>query len=185
MILSVNEKKALLKRQKELEEARKAGIAPAARDSNGQEINPHIPQYMTKGLWYLNQENTKTTLTHQKNWKADLSEKPLWFNRGAKVFQATKYRKSACKNCGAITHNYKNCFERPRRSGAKITNNSIAPDEKIESIHITNYEAKRDRWNGYETENYAKTVDKYNRIEQQAKKFVLAFNKLTKYWNYS
>ena len=42
------------RKQQELEEARKAGLAPAARDEDGKEINPHIPQYMAAAPWYLN-----------------------------------------------------------------------------------------------------------------------------------
>lgn len=83
------------RRQKELEKARQAGIAPAARDEDGKEINPHIPNYMTSAPWYLNKD--QPTLTHQKNWKEKKGDGKQWYDRGTKVFQATKYRKGACE----------------------------------------------------------------------------------------
>nr|KAJ0215051.1 hypothetical protein LSAT_V11C300118970 [Lactuca sativa] len=44
------------RKQMELEEARKAGLAPWDVDEDGKEINPYIPQYMPSAPWYLNAE---------------------------------------------------------------------------------------------------------------------------------
>ena len=56
------------KRARELDEARKAGLAPAEVDAEtGQAINPHIPQYMTNAPWYLSQD--KPSLKHLKDWR--------------------------------------------------------------------------------------------------------------------
>lgn len=51
------------RKQLELEEARKAGLAPAELDEDGKEINPHIPQYMSSAPWYLNAERPVSCIT--------------------------------------------------------------------------------------------------------------------------
>ena len=77
-------------------QARKAGIAPAAVDEEGKEINPHIPQYMSSAPWYLN--NNRPSLKHQKDWRTHgKDELGKFYDRGAKVFQAKAYRKGSCE----------------------------------------------------------------------------------------
>ncbi|KAH9992611.1 pre-mRNA-splicing factor SLU7 [Russula vinacea] len=127
------------RRQKDLDAARKAGTAPAALDEEGKPINPHIPQYISQAPCKLDQ----------------------WYDRGVQSgVAAKKYRRGACENCGAMTHKRQDCLERPRKKGAKYTNRNIAPDEISQHIEV-GYDAKRDRWNGYDPAEHKQLYEEY------------------------
>ena len=79
------------------------------------------------------------------------------------------FRKGACENCGAMSHDKKNCFSRPRARGAKVTNKNIMPDEEIMDPEL-DFEGKRDRWNGYNNAEYKKHVEAWERMEAIRKK---------------
>ncbi|CAK9140625.1 unnamed protein product [Ilex paraguariensis] len=157
------------RKQMELEEARKAGLAPAEVDEDGKEINPHIPQYMSSAPWYLNAE--RPSLKHQRKWKLEPNFTKSWYDRGAKTFHADKFRPGSCENCGAMSHNAKECMERPRKLGAKWTNKNIAPDEKIETFAL-DYDGKRDRWNGYDAATYVHVIDRYEARDEARRKYL-------------
>lgn len=157
------------RKQLELEEARKAGLAPAEVDEDGKEINPHIPQYMSSAPWYLNSD--KPSLKHQRKWKSDPNYTKSWYNRGEKGFQADKYRKGSCTNCGAMTHDAKSCMDRPRKVGARWTGKHIAADEVIEEFEL-DFDGKRDRWNGFDPASYAYVVHRYEAKEEARKKYL-------------
>lgn len=156
------------KRAKELEEARKAGTAAPEVDEEGNDINPHIPQYISQAPWYVKADGP--TLKHQKSWKRGISDGKdggigTWYKRGR--FQgavATKYRKGACENCGAMTHKKKDCFERPRKKGARWTGVDIKGDEVVGDVKLS-WEGKRDRWNGYDVKDYGEVVKKWRRLD--------------------
>lgn len=156
------------RKAKELEEARKAGTAPAAVDEEGKDINPHIPQYISATPWYFGSQGP--TLKHQRpqpeKYK-QFSSIDAWYNRGVDTSQtAVKYRKGACENCGAMTHKRKDCMERPRKFGAKYTNSKIAPDEFTQPELSMDYDGKRDRWAGYDPSEHRAIVEEYQKIEE-------------------
>ncbi|XP_020627082.1 pre-mRNA-splicing factor SLU7-like [Orbicella faveolata] len=156
------------RKEKELEEARKAGTAPALTDEEGKDINPHIPQYISQAPWYYG--TSRPTLKHQRpqeEKQKQFSSLNEWYNRGTQAVApaATKFRKGACENCGAMTHKKKHCLERPRRVGAKFTGDDIKPDEQLQPQLSFDYDGKRDRWNGYNVEDYKKVVEEYTKLE--------------------
>ncbi|KII92763.1 hypothetical protein PLICRDRAFT_484383 [Plicaturopsis crispa FD-325 SS-3] len=160
------------RRQKDLDAARKAGTAPAALDEEGRPINPHIPQYISQAPWYL--DTGAPSLNHQRQPRDDFhstSEKfDNWYDRGAKAGPAAKkYRKGACENCGAMTHKKQDCLERPRKKGAKFTNRNIQADEVIQEV-ASGYDAKRDRWNGYDASEHKHIYDEYAAVEAARQK---------------
>lgn len=137
-------------------------------DNNDSEINPHMPQYIVKAPWYLNQ--TENSLNHQKT-HSSTSKIPItqYTERGVLANNVYKYRKGACENCGAMTHKTKECCERPRKRGAKFTQSNFRPDEYIKEIPL-DYEGKRDRWNGYQPEMGKRLLYEYQKLEEEKNK---------------
>lgn len=82
----------------------------------------------------------------QPEKQKEYSKLDEWYRRGVDTSKvATKYRKGACENCGAVTHKRKDCMERPRKVGAKFTNSEIASDEYVQPDLSIDFDGKRDR----------------------------------------
>jgi pre-mRNA-processing factor SLU7 len=143
---------------------------PDASAAN-KERNEYIPSFIAKKPFYaIDESGADTTdyLEHQRLQKQEQDSK--WYDRGKKLAPAaTKYRKGACENCGAMTHKKKDCLSRPRKAGAKWTGRDIQADETLEDVQL-GFDAKRDRWNGYEAEDYAAVIEEYNELEELKKK---------------
>ncbi len=111
------------------------------------QINPHMPQYIIKAPWYLNQ--TEPSLNHQK---ARIEQKKIPITaltlKGIVPEKKVKFKKGSCDNCGSDTHMRKECCERPRKIGAKFTGRNLMSNEFIYEVPL-DFEGKRDRWNGY------------------------------------
>lgn len=156
------------RKAKELEEARKAGTAPAAVDEEGRDINPHIPQYIASAPWYYGASGP--TLKHQRpqNEEEETTVKDTVIHKkGVDTSKTiTKFRKGACENCGAMTHKRKDCLERPRKVMAKYAEVIVAHDEYIQDSSHGDYDGKRDRWNGYDPANHKDIVEEFEKVEE-------------------
>jgi pre-mRNA-processing factor SLU7 len=161
---------------------KQSGELPPDLDENGKMINPHNPDYITKVPWYLGESGP--TLKHHSIQKVDhflsMSEADALIQQKLStkkaIPKALSFRKGACKNCGAMTHKEKDCVERPRSSkkSAWKSGVDIAPDEvilKMEEYGKISYDGKRDQWQGYNPEEYKSIVDKYQRIDEERRKY--------------
>jgi len=132
-----------------------------------QSRNEYIPHFIAKKPFYIDDDQEGDYLEHQRLQKAqeaDLST-AKWYDRGRKAGPAaTKYRKGACENCGAMTHKRAECLSRPRKLGAKWTGQDIEADEVVENVDLS-WDGKRDRWNGYDPKEHRRVVEEHTRLE--------------------
>ncbi|KAL5604419.1 hypothetical protein BROUX41_002391 [Berkeleyomyces rouxiae] len=127
------------------------------------EENIYIPSFISKRPFYAENDTSADYLGHQRLQKKDEDSK--WYERGKRAAPAaTKYRKGACENCGAMTHKAKDCLSRPRARGAKWTGRDIQADELLHDVKL-GWDAKRDRWNGFDPKDFRAVVDEHNKME--------------------
>ncbi|KAJ5864686.1 Pre-mRNA splicing Prp18-interacting factor [Penicillium soppii] len=134
-------------------------------DVAAKERNEYIPAFISKKPFYVDDDVNNDYLEHQRLQKAQ-PDQSKWYDRGKRAGPAaTKYRKGACENCGAMTHKTKECLSRPRKQGAKWTGKDIQADELVQKVDM-GWDAKRDRWNGYDASEYRQVVDEYEEMEK-------------------
>ncbi|KAG9247398.1 Pre-mRNA splicing Prp18-interacting factor-domain-containing protein [Calycina marina] len=138
---------------------------PAAPSAANKEANEYIPTFISKKPFYVGEdEDQNDYLEHQRLQKAQ-TDQSKWYDRGKKIGPAaTKFRKGACENCGAMTHKTKECLSRPRVKGAKWTGKDIQADEVVEAVDLS-WDAKRDRWNGYDAKEYSAVIEEHTQTE--------------------
>ncbi|EAW09271.1 mRNA splicing protein SLU7 [Aspergillus clavatus NRRL 1] len=135
-------------------------------DVASKERNEYIPSFIAKKPFYIDDESSANDYLEHQRLQKQATDQSRWYDRGKRAGPAaTKYRKGACENCGAMTHKTKECLSRPRKLGAKWTGKDIQADEVVQNVEL-GWDAKRDRWNGYDPSEYKQVVEEYEEIEK-------------------
>ena len=133
------------------------------------EQNEYIPSFIAKKPFYLDSADAENDYLEHQRLQSAAADQSKWYDRGKRTGPAaTKYRKGACENCGALTHKTKECLSRPRAKGARWTGKDIQADEVVQDVNL-GWDAKRDRWNGYDAKDYSHVVQEYEELEDLKK----------------
>ncbi|KAL2831182.1 Pre-mRNA splicing Prp18-interacting factor-domain-containing protein [Aspergillus cavernicola] len=135
-------------------------------DVASKERNEYIPAFISKKPFYVDDDSSANDYLEHQRLQKSTTDQSKWYERGKRAGPAaTKYRKGACENCGAMTHKTKECLSRPRKQGAKWTGKDIQADEVLQNVDL-GWDAKRDRWNGYNAGEYQQVVEEYEELEK-------------------
>ncbi|KAL8781509.1 MAG: hypothetical protein Q9213_005982 [Squamulea squamosa] len=138
-------------------------------DVASKEKNEYIPSFISKKPFYLEGPDSENDYLEHQRLQTATPDQSKWYDRGKRLGPAaTKFRKGACENCGAMTHKTRECLSRPRAKGAKWTGKDIQADEKVQDVQL-GWDAKRDRWNGYDATEYRAVVEEYEVFENLKK----------------
>ena len=69
-----------------------------------------------------------------------------------------------------MTHKTKDCVERPRKVGAKWNNKEIKGDEYVQASAKLTFDAKRDRYAGYDPRMHQATINKFKMKEEERRR---------------
>lgn len=137
---------------------------PVIKDDYGNIVNPYIPRFIVKTPWYVAPKDGEGADVHQ----SPLEHQRAHVDDGPKTEildpvktiapAAKKFRKGACENCGAISHRTEDCVERPRAKGAKVTGEVTGTEVSFKEADHS-FVAKRDRWRGYDPEEYLEVLE--------------------------
>ena len=138
-------------------------------DVASKERNEYIPSFIANKPFYIPDDDTGNDYLEHQRLQRQLPDQSKWYDRGKKLGPAaTKFRKGACENCGAMTHKTRECVSRPRKHGAKYTGKDIQADEVVQEVEL-GWDAKRDRWNGYDAKEYRNVISEYEELENLRK----------------
>lgn len=138
--------------------------------------NPHIPKFIKDAPWYAGVDEEKKAgdyLAHHRSGNALKDNSEPQMGRGfhddftkeeeelPKASRTNRrLRKAKCTNCGSMDHDKRECLEKPTRK-RQVSGDLGADTGQGKRMDELDYASKRDRWYGYDTEEYDDYVKKF------------------------
>jgi pre-mRNA-processing factor SLU7 len=129
-------------------------------------VNPHIPEFLSEAPWWYDSE--KAGLSHQRLVLEEKTSLDQWLKRGKSAVVAkprTTFEVGACTNCGAKTHQAKDCLERPRKAGAWKTEKDLRPDDAVQPALKLTFAGVHDRYNGFDPADHMRMVRQFKEAQ--------------------
>ncbi len=170
-----------------MEEARKSGELPPEMDNDGNLINPHIPQYMAAAPWYLKQEEgaglkhlkAQQGVQHashgnRKDFYKHTKQHGVRGEGWAKFGLVAGARRGGAADTALPGDDGLSRPSRKRRRGnggnkagsAGAAISSVGGGASTVSASSLSYDAKRDRYNGYDPQLHFKNLEKFEREQK-------------------
>lgn len=141
--------------------------------------NPHIPKFIKDAPWYAASGDDGTNddyLAHHRSGKEfqknseprigsgirddfvrDPNKEPTHSVNTAR----RRLRKAKCTTCGSMTHDKSQCLEKPQKKRIDRENLELDDAGKGRRNESLDYDGKRDRWYGYDVNEYDGYVKKW------------------------
>ena len=179
------------KREKELQEQRASGNLPPEMDvSSGKLINPHNPEFITKRPWYLG--DSGPSLVHHASKKAknhvvsmaeadefasrrrqysssqEVVPKGAWIEamyRGKTPYLPAKVLKTRLDGTLDLIFEHGKTQTNVPRSQAKLPKSAAGARAGLDGLGKIDWDAKRDRWHGYDASRHTEVHERFAEIE--------------------
>ncbi len=160
------------RRQKDLEEDRKAGRAPAELDEDGNIINPTYPPTWLKLLGTWTPAHAHSSIKRNR-WTQTLSKLDLTIGTNVALLLLPGWTMSRGRSSARELRKLRldesqdeGLFGKATEERCQEARKDVGRGSMLQEVQGLDYAAKRDRWNGYDPSEHKKVVEEFEAIEE-------------------
>jgi pre-mRNA-processing factor SLU7 len=130
-------------------------LDPEKLPNEGDLTGATLPEYVRNQPWYFrtpgDSAGHQRIAPYAQQVRTELSE--FYHHGKSKKPEVVKWKPGCCNNCGSSGHSEYDCPERPRKRNARMAGKGVVVKE-IPETHKLSFDAKHDRFAGYDTNRW-------------------------------